>query len=281
SGRLREGMESIEQALAASPPRDVHYAAGLFELGWFHWWGLQYGSPDPLDAYSRAAAAFHEHMTIADQAGDDALDRKAFNGDRAAGLGTMLYMGSGASADYLALLEQCLQVARAASDRAAEAQALHYLGVVRTAEDRTGEALGLFMESLAIRRDLGLTGDVGYSLLWLSLASMRAGTLEESASYAAGAGEAFREAHDQASFLLVIDALARLAWRRGQRKEAARLRAAVTALGKARSGFAGRVRYWTARSWIDEPEVLEAMAMADTTGARMSADEAFEYGKAV
>src|SRR5262249_41083892 len=75
SGRLREGMESIEQALAASPPRDVHYAAGLFELGWFHWWGLQYGSPDPLDAYSRAAAAFHESMTIADQAGDDALYR--------------------------------------------------------------------------------------------------------------------------------------------------------------------------------------------------------------
>src|SRR5262249_13742278 len=152
SGRLREGMESIEQALAASPPRDVHYAAGLFELGWFHWWGLQYGSPDPLDAYSRAAAAFHESMTIADQAGDDALYRKALNGVAAAGLGTMLYMGSGASADYLALLEQCLQVARAASDRAAEAQALHYLGVVRTAEDRTGEALGLFMESLAIRR---------------------------------------------------------------------------------------------------------------------------------
>ena len=280
SGRLREGMESIEQALAASPARDVHHAAGLFELGWFHWWGLQYGSPDPLDAYSKAAAAFRESMAIAEQAGDAALYRKALNGVAAAGLGTMLYEGSPASADYLALLDQCLQVARAAGDRAAEAQALHYLGVVRTAEDRTGEAMEVFIESLAIRRDLGLVGDVGYSLLWLSLASMRAGELGESASYAVGAGAAFREAHDQASFLLVIDALARLAWRRGQRQEAARLRAAVTALGKARSGFAGRVRYWTARSWIDEPEVLEAMAMADPIGAAMSAEEAFEYGKA-
>lgn len=64
-------------------------------------------------------------------------------------------------------------------------------------------------------------------------------------------------------------------------KEAARLRAAVTALGKARSGFGGRVRYWTGPFWIDEPEVLEAMAAVDTTGAGMSAGEAFEYGKAV
>ncbi len=175
--------------------------------------------------------------------------------------------------------EEALAAFRRVGDRGGEARAHWQLANVGRDQGDLAAARQHCLEAIELLRAQGLSFMLAWSLFTLGQVETLDGHLETGASRFLEALELFAGADDMSGFVLVLDALAMIAWQSGDRHRAARLSGAVRQLEAATGTGLNRRNRASLRfdplPLRDDP----ATAAAWLEGTRWSTDEAVAYAR--
>jgi predicted ATPase/class 3 adenylate cyclase len=270
-GYLTEGRERLERALAL-PETANHPDARSLALEAAG--GIAYWQGD-----GAAAQQFYEAaLELAQGAGSLSAEAQArYNLSFA-----YMYNPDGPTPDRAsAEALRALELYRRIGDRAGEAKTLWAMSNVDwTSNDETSaEAVEYARRALAAFREIGDQFQIGWASYTVALYGLRDRRLEEAATGLAEALGVFAAADDVSGYVLVIDAIALLAWLSGDARTAARLSGAVAELER-RSGTGlnpvnREAMEWKPEDLRDSPETAEDWH----AGSLMTAAEAVDAAR--
>ncbi|HEY7463568.1 MAG TPA: AAA family ATPase [Candidatus Limnocylindria bacterium] len=259
-GYLPEARERAERVIALPGGEPMDLLLALDAIG-----GIAYWQGDLL----KARAWYHEEGTIAEQLGDERLLAEARYNE------SFTYsLAPGEYADALRLAQEALDRFRALKDRAGEGKALW--GVVNAyiyAEDQ-GPSRELIDEAIAISRELGDRFQLGWGLFTRGLIGTQLMDSVLARESYAEAMHIFRETDDVTGYALVLDGIAALEWREGNRERAMQLTGAASAIHDVRGiGLAQINRdasHFFPDDLLDDPE----LAAAAEEGKKLTLEQA-------
>ncbi len=262
-GHLTEGQRWFDEVLAMTSGQEptAGRAKALIGAGGIAWW-----RQDREEAGRRYGEAVEIERALGDP------------GRIAEAVYNMSFVVAGEDIEAAQrMLQECLDLYRAAGDERGEAQAVTML-VIGDAQAGRWEAVVESLErSIAIWRRLGERLHMGFDLLWLSFANGRLGRMPEAWSAGLEAMDLFRAADNPTGVGIVFSDLSFLALWSGRPREAVVLEGAARAM-KARvggppGGFAGILEDDPAELAREHLESADADA-ASAEGQAMSVDEA-------
>jgi len=226
-GYLTEGRERLERALAIADAAK-HPEARLLALEAAG--GIAYWQGD-----GAAAQRFYQtSLELAQATGSPAAEANArYNLSFA-----FIYSEEGPTPDRArAEALQALEIYKRIGDRAGEAKTLWAMSNVdwTTTDEASPDAVDYARQALAAFREINDQFQIGWASYTVALYGLRGRRLDEAASGLAEALDVFAAAGDVSGYVLVIDAIALLAWMSGDAPAAARLSGAVAELER-RSG---------------------------------------------
>jgi hypothetical protein len=256
-GYLVEGRERLDRALAlpdAVNQQDARLAA--FEAAG----GIAYWQGDGLSAQRLYQAS----LDLARAAGNpDAEANAEYNLSFA-----FMYSPDSGSGEERALLARehahaALEIYRRIGDRAGEARTMWALSNAGWSSGQFDEESTQFAASaLAAFRELDDRFQIGWASYTVALFALRNKELEEAARGLAESLEIFADAGDVSGYVLIIDAVALLAWVDGDRDMAARLSGAVAELerrtGTGLNPLNREVMEWEPEALADNPDTAPA-----------------------
>jgi len=269
-GHLTEGQRWFDEVLAMQDGQGstAERAKALIGAGGIAWW-----QQDREDARRRYTEAVEIERSLGDP------------GRIAEAVYNLSFVVAGEDVDAAQrMLQECLELYRAAGDERGEAQAVTML-VIGDAQAGRWEAVVESLDaSIAIWRRLGERLHMAFDLLWLSFANGRLSRMP--AAWAAGleAMELFREADNPTGMGIVFSDLSFLALWNGHPREAMALEGAATAMkakvGGPPGGFAGILEDDPAELAREHLDAAEADA-AFGEGQAMSVDDAVGLARRV
>ncbi len=277
-GHLGEGRDAVTAALAL-PHAAEHPAARADALSALA--GLAYWQGDS----AAARAAYEEEIALRRELGDRAGEAEALYG--ASFTWSIGELAEDRNAEAAAaLIEQAIPIFRELGDELAVGRCEWALAIVRYGQGELQEARESGLRALAIFQaadDRFMTGWTTYTLGLADLSEdyqAADGVPDARVAAAArltGALRIFDEAEDSSGYTLVLDALALLALRNGDRDRAARLAGAVARLERETgTGLA----FWNRGTLGYDPTVLltdPEAADAWTAGEALTTAEAVAY----
>ena len=274
-GYLSEGRERVERALglpeAANHP-DARLAA-LEAAG-----GIAYWQGD-----GKASQAFYEgSLALAKASGDSGAEA---NAEYNLSFAYMYSPEADTTAEERYLLARqhvlkAMDIYRRIGDRSGEARSMWALSNAAWSSERfTDEEVGYANRSLELFRELDDQFQIGWAAYTVGLFALRERKLVEAADRLAEALEIFADAGDVSGYVLVLDAVALMAFVVGDPAEAARLSGAVAELER-RTGTGLNPINREAMEW--QPEKLrEDPVTADDwqAGALLTSGEAVQAAR--
>ena len=131
------------------------------------------------------------------------------------------YLGTGHYTDAVKIHTHACNAARQAGDRAGEAYALNYLGIVGYRLGRYPQAAGYLKQALAVFREIGERLGEGLVLTNLASADCRQGRYRQAAGQGRQALALFREIGDRRGEAHALNGLGLVEWRQGRYPQAA------------------------------------------------------------
>ena len=172
-GKSGEGQARLDSALARWPALDKIRAAGCYEAGWFAWWR---GNGEV------SSARFAEAESIAHAIGDQLLEGRSLAG-HATVVADIGANDAGQIEWAKKSMRRAAELLHTTDDRLGEASALHGLGAFSVFLGEHDEGVAHLDRAIALRREIGDTEGLMYSLFWKAVDAEMTGRIEAAFGY--------------------------------------------------------------------------------------------------
>jgi predicted ATPase/class 3 adenylate cyclase len=266
-GQLREGRARLESMLTmpASREHPMERARALEAAGGIAYWqGDMEFAQEVYDEALALTRSFGDEHAIANAIYNDSFPQMVTRKDLA---------------QAKVLLDEALPMFRRLGDDRGVAGCLWALGQCLISLDDYAAAVTVLEDAIDLYEGLGDRFGLGWALFVRGLLATKEDDLESAKDFAIRALRIFADANDVSGVVLVLDALAEVAFRKGDRSRAARLGGAKAA-HEATSGTGLTSVVALREGWRSDEDLSRAEAAAWTEGQAMSVPQVIDYALA-